>query len=677
MDYALISIAVIAAIFFFGRAVMRTFKNGQAACCDKNSPACGACAGGAADGNNAGGILTKDRLRLLVTGVLAAVAVVLELHIWDYLHDLEFLLGIAAVVIGGYPLARNAFKGLKQKKLNVDALVIIAAVAALGLGEFLEAATVVFILLLGEELEAYTVHKAQTAVKGLAQLVPEQVRIRVGKNEEQLISLSEIKEGMIFIVKPGERIAVDGKVVAGNSSIDQSPITGESMPVERGPGMEVYSGSLNLDGALQIEATRVGDKTTIAHVKRLIEEARKEKAPIQRLVDKYANWFVPLILITGVMVYLLSGDLNRAITVLIVACPCAFVLGTPIAVVTTIGTAARKGILIKGGAALEACADLNSFVFDKTGTLTYGHPEIVKIKTFCTLDCANEDTLTFAAVAEKLSEHPLAEAILDKAKESELAISTPDDFLVKRGQGVVAHHEDIKIILGNRSLLKDNEINLSPEVEQYIKSREQAGETALLVAHNKQVCGVISLADNLRSNAAQTINELKKMGIDRTLAIYTGDNNEIARNMAEKLGMDEFAANLLPEQKVEKVKELIQRGYKVGMVGDGINDAPALASAHVGIAMGVGGSELAINAADVALLTDDLSKIPLIVQMGVRTFKIIKQNLWFAVIFNALMVYLASAGTLSMVGGALVHQLSSLGVILNSMRLVSPKETPL
>lgn len=682
MDYLLVSIILLIAILFVCKYFFNMFGSRQSPCCadgDSSCSTCGSLTAATSDlsSSDSPRLISMSNWRVLLTGALAIVCTVLELHFLHLPHQFEMIIGAAAVFIGGYPLARNAFNGIKQKKLTVDALVIIAASGAIMLGDYLEAAAVIFILLLGEELEKYTVSKAQTAIKGLAHLVPNQVRIKNDEHGETIIPAKEVKEGMILIVKPGDRIAVDGKVVSGNSSVDQSPITGESVFVEKSPGHEVYSGSLNISGALEVQATSVGDQTTVAHIKRLIDEAKREKAPIQQLVNKYANWIVPLVIFLAIIVYLFSKDLERAITVLIVTCPCAFVLATPIAVVSAIGSAAKKGILIKGGAVLETSARLNSFVFDKTGTLTYGQPEIAAIKTFCSRDCSQEDTLTFAAVAEKLSEHPLAEAILQKAKDWELIISSPDDFVVKHGQGVIAHQEDIKIILGKRSLLEENKITLSPEIKQYLKNQESEGQTTLLVAHHKQVCGVITLSDTLRTNAPETIKQLKAMGIDRTLALYTGDNYEVARATAEKLGMDEFKANLLPEQKVDKIKELIDRGYQVGMVGDGINDAPALAASHVGIAMGIRGTELAVNAADIALLTDDLSKIPLIINLGKRTFSIIRQNVWFALIFNGLMLYLASAGAISMIIGAISHQLSSLGVILNSMRLISFKDSTL
>lgn len=612
----------------------------------------------------------KNKHKWVVMGSGVLILAAWQLEWWELAPAyMVAILALVAILLGGYSIAGNAFKGLAKKRLNMDALVVIAAVAAIAVGEWVEAATVIFILLLGEELESVTVAKARNAIKGLVELVPDKVCV-IRDEKEVIISPDQVGQGEILLIRSGERLAVDGVIVSGATTLDQSTITGESLPVDKAVGDEVYAGSLNISGVVRLKATRVGEQSTVAKIKQMMEYARKKKAPMQRLVDRFAQWFVPGTLLAAVVVYFVTHEINRAITVLIVACPCALVLGTPVAVIATIACAARKGILIKGGAALEAVGSLNSMVFDKTGTLTYGKPEVVEVKNFCRLDCDQEDTLTFAAIAEKLSEHPLASAILQRAEESELVISTPDDFVIQRGQGVLAKHEDINIILGNRSLLKENAITLTPEIESYIKSREAQGETAIIVAHHTQVCGVITLADTLRRNAFNTLHQLKELGINKTLAMYTGDNYETAKAVARKLGIDEVVANLLPQQKVEQVQALMDKGFRVGMVGDGVNDAPALATARVGIAMGAVGSDVAIEAADIALMTDDLSRIPEVIKFSRRTLSVIHQNLAFAVLFNLAMMILASEGYISMIAGAVLHQVSSLAVILNSMRLL-------
>jgi heavy metal translocating P-type ATPase len=610
----------------------------------------------------------KNNWRLLVSGGLGLCAWLFELSGSVY-KDQAAVLALATVFLAGYPLVGNAWRSIRRWRLNMDALVVIAASAALALGEWLEAATVVFILFLGEELEELTVNKARSAISWLMELVPDEVSL-IKNDKEIRLSPDQVKVGDILIIRPGERVAVDGVVVSGTTSLDESTITGEPWPVNKTQGDEVCSGSLNLSGAVKLRATRVGEHSTMSKIRQMMEQAKGKKAPLQRLVDRFSQWFVPGILIAAIIIYLINQDINRAITVLIVACPCALVLGTPMAVVASISSAARKGVLVKGGAVLEAMGNLNSMVFDKTGTLTYGRPEVVEVKNFCGLACSQEDTLTFAAIAENLSEHPLAGAILQKAEEWELVISTPDDFALQQGQGVLARHEGINIVLGNRGLLKENNITLTQEMEDYIRSREAQGETAVIVAHHTQVCGVISLSDTLRHNAFYTMHQLRTLGINRILAMYTGDNYETALVIARKLKIDEFAANLLPHQKVKQVQALKDRGFNVGMVGDGVNDAPALATAHVGIAMGVVGSDIAVEAADVALMTDNLSRIPQIIDLSRHTIRVIRQNLWFAILFNFSLIAIASQGYISMIAGAVLHQLSSLAVILNSMRLL-------
>ncbi len=618
-------------------------------------------------------MLSKIKHKWIVSGCGALTLAAWQLEWWGIISpSLVAILASCALLLGGYSIAANALRGVKQKQLNVDALVVIAALAALIVGAWVEAATVIFILLLGEELETVTVNKARKAITNLMQLVPEKVCV-IKDGQELQLPTDQVQVDDILLIRLGERVAVDGIIVFGTSSLDQSNITGESLPADKTVGDEVYAGSLNFSGSIRVRATHVGKQSSLAKIKEMVEQARAKKAPTQRLIDRFAQWFVPCTLLVAVLVFLVTHDIIRAITVLIVACPCALVLGTPVAVIATITSAARTGLLIKGGAALENVGRLNSLVFDKTGTLTYGKPKVVEVKNFCGRNCDQEDTLSFAAIAEKLSEHPLAGAILQKAEEWELLISTPDDFVVHQGQGVKAKHEDINIILGNRRLLKENAITLTPEMETYIKNRETQGETAIIVAHHAQVCGIITLADTLRRNAFSTIHQLKALGINKTVAMYTGDNYDTAKAIARKLGIEDFLANLLPHQKVEQVQALIDKGYKVGMVGDGVNDAPALATAQVGIAMGAVGSDIAIEAADIALMTDDLSRIPQIIKLSRRTLRVIYQNLWFAILFNLGMMVLASEGSLSMIGGALLHQFSSLAVILNSMRLLYSK----
>ena len=576
-------------------------------------------------------------------------------------------LGALAAAVGGFPIASKAVRAALRRQLSVDVLVAIAAVAAIAIGHYLEAGVVIFILLFGELLEEITVAKTSKAIRGLGSLLPDTVMVKRGEVETE-VGISEVVVGDIVVIRPGERIAVDGVVVAGNASIDQAPITGESLPVEKIIGDEVFSGTINQVGAIEVRAGKVGQATTVARIKAMITEAQGRKAPVQRLVDWFATYFVPAMLVTAAAVYLITGDVQRAITVLIVACPCAFVLGTPTAVVAAIGAAARQGIVIRGGDVLETLGKVSGVVFDKTGTLTRGAPRVMDVKCIC--GHSQKDVLTFAAVAEKLSEHPLAGAVLDKAREWDLLISAPTDFQVKRGRGVEVKHDGLRIILGNRDLLGGNAIAISAEAEAYMQEHESRGETVLIVTHDKEVCGLIALADPIREEAPETIRSLKASGMHRIIAIYTGDNHRTASFVAQSLGIEEVAAGLLPEDKVNRIKALSGNGHTVAMVGDGINDAPALATAAVGMAMGKMGSDIAMQAANVALLTDNLLQVPMVLALGRKALTVIRQNLVFALVFNTTMILLASKGAISMAVGALCHQGSSLFVILNSMRLL-------
>jgi len=631
-----------------------------------------------------------EMVRVVTVGFLLAISWIIQivLNVPSIVTD---SMVIAAIMVGGYPILSNAISVILQKSLNVDALVIIAASAAIAIGKYSEAGIVIFILLLGEFLETLTVSKASNAIKGLASLLPSTVNL-LKNNQEIEVVPSEIKIGDIIVVRPGEHIAIDGIIIKGNATIDQSLITGESMPIEKSVGDEVYSGTINKMGAIEVRATNVGKNTTVAKIEKMIMESQAKKAPVERMVDRFAKYFVPAILVLAVIVYLITQDIYRAITVLIVACPCALVLGTPTAVVAAIGSAARNGILIKGGEALEASGRINGIIFDKTGTLTVGSPKVTSIKGIGKCGHKEEDIIQLAATAERFSEHPLAGAILDKAKEHEIVIMASDDFKVKNGLGVEVRSNGMHIIVGNRGLLKDNDIELSPEIEDYMNAREQLGETALIIVHNieqcdnakglqitdddddgvccqKEVCGILELIDLPKEQSAKAI-QLLRLDRVKNIALYTGDNPRTASVIARKVDIDKVIADLSPEDKANRINDLKDDGSVIAMVGDGINDAPALAAADVGIAMGVVGSDIAVDAANIVILNDDILSVPSVIALGRKSLSVIKQNLAFAIIFNAVMVVLASYGIIGMITAAVFHQISSLAVILNSMRLL-------
>jgi Cd2+/Zn2+-exporting ATPase len=569
---------------------------------------------------------------------------------------------IASLILGGYPILKGAIQTLLIPDLNVDTLVSIAAIAAASVGAYREAAVVIFIMLLGESLEGVTVGKTRKAISSLIQLAPKTAWIRREGKEIQ-VPIEEVKPKEIVIVKPGERIPVDGQIISGCGSINQSMLTGESIPVEKGVGDRIYCGTINESGSCEIEATQVADDTKLAQIKRLILEAQAEKSPTQRVMDRFARYFIPAILLIALATFLITGDSFRAITILIVACPCALVLGTPTAVVATIGNAARQGILIKGGVYLEQMGRLKALLMDKTGTLTYGRPKVVEMRPFNGLD--EKEVLYWAAIAEKRSEHPLARAILGKAEEVGLNIPHPEFFESFRGRGVKAQWNGKTIIVGSLEMLKKEGIAVPESIEGLLKSEIT---TSLLIVLDRRFLGFISMGDTLREKAKTTIDKIKKEGVSE-IWMLTGDSDQVADGIGKELGIG-YEARLLPEEKVRRVKEWKRRGQTVAMVGDGINDAPALAAADVGIAMGAVGTDVAIETADIALMTDELEKIPAVIQLSRKALRVIKENLMFAIVFNTIMVLLSAQGWVSMILGAVMHQVSSLLVILNSMRLL-------
>ncbi len=556
---------------------------------------------------------------------------------------------IVALALAGLPIVWRAGKALLARRLDADVLVAIAIIAASSIGEFIAAAEVAFIMALGEQLEAYTTRRARRSLTGLLNLVPATARVRRGEQELEVPS-GDLKVGDIIVVRAGERIPADGRVRSGHASVNQAPVTGESMPVSKEAGDEVYVGTLNETGALIVEATRVGEETTLARIAQLVEAAQQREAPIQRTLDRLAGWLVPVMLTLAALVYFLTQDIHRAITVLIVACPCALILATPTAVMAGIARAAKAGVLIKGGQYLEAVARLKTIVFDKTGTLTHGQPEVAGIKRSC--HHTDAELVGLAAIAEKLSSHPVARAIVRKAG------STPPDptSFTPHHRGVVAEHAGQKLVVGRHELLSEHAIEITGEHHD------------ILVAHDGKLCGSIAVADTLRPDARQSVQQLRQLGIEKVVML-TGDHQCVAMDIAGSLGIDEVKAEVLPEQKAQHIESLKQHGG-VAMVGDGVNDAPALAVADVGIAMGVTGTDVAHEAADVALMADDLSKIAFTVGLSRQALNLIRQGLAFALIYNITMVTLAGSGHLPMIGGAIAHQFSSVLVILNAMRLL-------
>ncbi len=581
-------------------------------------------------------------------------------HTWWYL---------AAALAGSLYIWWSAIQGIRERDFTADIPVSFATAAALIIGQYSAAAVVAVLLLLGGMLEEFVSARAGNALDALASLLPDRVTVRRG-GEDRVVPLAELESSDLVLIRSGDRIPVDGTVELGTASVNQAAITGESLPVDKQVGDQVYAGTLNEMGALEVRATKVGTETTLGQIRRMVEEAQEQKAPIERILNRYAKFYTPAALMLGALVWWWSGDLLRAITILIVFCPCVMVLATPTALVASIGNAALRGSLVKKGATIEAMAKITAVAFDKTGTLTFGQPKLTAIQPLGRI--SENDLLRLAAIAEKLSEHPFGRAVVQAALARELTVPDPEAFTVLPGLGVRARFDDGEVIVGRPRLLCELGMVVDAEVLARTKNLAEVSRTAILVARDNQIIGMLVLEDTLRPEARSVIARLKKLGI-RTILV-TGDTTVTAERIAGELGISEVHAEVLPAQKMEIVKQLQAQGHHVAFVGDGVNDGPALATANVGVAMGLAGTDVAIETAEIALLSDDLTKLPHLLHLSRQAMRAIKQNLIFSLSVLALAVGLAIPGILAPVTGALLHELSSLPVIANSARLIASKE---
>ena len=579
---------------------------------------------------------------------------------------------IAATVLAAYPIGWTALKTLFRRQVNANVLVATGVIASASIGQFLAAAEVALIMRLGELLENFTIERARRSIGGLMEHMPLIARVRRESREEE-VPVELVQVGDLCVVRPGEKIPVDGVVESGQSSVNQAAVTGESAPADKSAGDEVFSGTLNVSGALIVRAARVAAESTLARIAALVEAAQQREAPIQRTLDRWARWMVPLMITLSLLTLAFTGDVTRAITVLIVACPCALVLATPTAIVAAIARAAREGVLIKGGQYLEAAGRLKVVVFDKTGTLTRGEPSVIDVKQFCP-EHSSAEMIALAAVAEKMSQHPFGRAVVEHAGDMQLAVPDPTAFEAHHGEGVSARHNGQRILVGKRSLLERHDVALDVNQGEHLAEHEGHGHTTLMVAHDGKVCGTICVSDEPRAQASDAVAELRRLGIEK-IVMLTGDNSRVAHSVATRLGIADVEANVMPERKAAHIESLRQAHGAVAMVGDGINDAPALATADVGVAMGVSGTDAAHDAADIALIADDLSKVAFAVGLSRHTLRIIRQGLVFALLFNVAMISSAMHGVVSLIGGAVAHQISSLVVILNAMRLLGYGKT--
>jgi Cd2+/Zn2+-exporting ATPase len=606
----------------------------------------------------------------VVSGILLVVANVME---WfGVIDDVIIPLYIVTAIIGGYHAAKSGFYGLRSLNFDMNFLMTVAVIGASMIGEWGEGATVAFLFSFGNALQTYTMDKTRQSIRALMELAPPEALVRRGDQEQRLL-IDEIVIGDIIIVKPGERIAMDGVVKGGMAAVNQATITGESIPVEKSVGDTVYAGTVNEDGALQIKVTKIAADSTLAKIMHLVEEAQAQKAPSQQFIDTFSRYYTPTVLIAavGVMVipWLFFGQpfaawFYKGLVLLVISCPCALVISTPVTIVSAIGNSSRNGVLIKGGAYLEQMGAIQSIAFDKTGTLTYGRPVVIDILPVTGV--TQQDFLTTAASVEKLSEHPLAAAIVEQGKG--LILKPVANFRALVGRGAQADIDGKTVYIGNLRLFEELGFELS-QYEQDMAALQQKGKTVMLMGTKDELMGMIAVADTLRDNSINAIQALRKAGI-KHVAMLTGDNNNVASSIADKLKLDTFYSELLPEDKVKAVKKIIQEYGSVAMVGDGVNDTPALAVADIGIAMGVAGSDTALEVADIALMSDDLGKLAYLIKLSRKTVAVIKQNIGFAILVKIVFVILTFAGYVNLWLAVFADMGSSILVTLNGMRLM-------
>lgn len=575
-------------------------------------------------------------------------------------------IALFAVLFGGLQRFISGFKDIFHGRITVNVFVTVALIATVAIGEFINAGTLIFIMSVAGAFESYTLDKTRKSLRSLLDLAPQKVTVK--RNEAEVtIGIDEVQIGDVVVVRPGERIAVDGIVINGHSSVNQAPITGESIPVEKFNGSQVYSGTLNEEGRIEIETTHIGEDTTLAKIIQLTEKAQATRAPIQNLADRFTQWFLPVVVLIAIGTYLMTKDIKIAVSVLLVACPCAFAIATPTAVTAGISNMARRGILVKGGSYIEEAGKIDTLLVDKTGTFTIGSPSVMDIVGFNGV--SKQEVIYLAAIGEKYSEHPLARAIIKHAKEQGVEIPEPEEFKAEIGKGVIARFNEKDLIVGKEELLEDKGIMLDETIKAQMTIQREKGRTTMLVARDSQVIGLISIADKVRAGVKDVILLLKKIGI-KNITMLTGDNAVTAQTVAEEIGVDDFKANMLPEQKQQVVEEMQKQGKKVAMIGDGINDAPALAMADIGMAMGATGTDVAIETADISLMKDDLSSVADFIWTSKKVYKRIKLNMFLSIIYNVIGLILASMGMLSTVWAVVFQEAGCVSVVISSTLLL-------
>lgn len=577
------------------------------------------------------------------------------------------------IIICGIPLLYLAIwrviynKGIS--KISSALLICIAMLAALVIGDLFAAGEVVFIMEIGAILEDMTTNRAKKGLKKLIALTPTQGR-RIMDDKEEMISADKIKQNDILRVLPGETIPVDGIILHGETSIDQSIMTGESLPIDKNAGEEVFCGTINRFGSIDIRATKVGEDSSLQKLIRMVQDAEKKQAPMQRIADKCASWLVPIAMIIAIIAGFATQDIVRAVTVLVVFCPCALVLATPTAIMAAIGQAAKHGVIIKSGEILEKMGKVNTIAFDKTGTLTYGKLEVSDIISF-NKNISENDLLALSASAEAKSEHPLGKAVTAYARKKKLPLKASDSFQMQSGKGICAEISGTKLYCGNEKFIRQNGITITANVQDELKKLCEQGKASIIVADADSCIGILALSDTLRPEAKAMVQKLSDMNTDTVL--LTGDNQMTALYFASQTGIATVKADLLPQEKVQSISEIQEQGKQVCMIGDGVNDAPALKIADVGVAMGSMGSDIAVEASDIALMNDDISKIPYLKRLSNATITTIKLSITLSMCINFIAVTCSVLGILNPTTGALVHNAGSCFVVLIAALLYDRK----
>ena len=577
------------------------------------------------------------------------------------------------IVISGIPLLYLAIWRIIHNpgisKISSALLICIAMFAAIAIGDLFAAGEVVFIMAIGALLEEATTNRAKKGLKKLISLAPTKGR-RLKDGKEEMIPAEEIRQGDILRILPGETISVDGTIINGETSVDQSIMTGESLPVDKGVGEEVFCGTINRFGSIDISATKVGENSSLQKLIHMVQDAENKQAPMQRIADRVASWLVPVALLIAILAYVFTGNIVTAVTVLVVFCPCALVLATPTAIMAAIGQATKHGVIIKSGEALEKMGKVDTIAFDKTGTLTYGRLDVSDMLSFDE-SISETDLLSLAASAEAKSEHPLGKAIVAYAKTKDVPLEESTAFRMTTGKGIFAEVDNRSLLCGNEKFLTENGVSIDNKVQSALERLRTQGKASILVAEGQKCIGVIALSDVLRLEAKDMISRLSDMHT-RTV-LLTGDHQKTADYFAQQVGISKVRAELLPEEKVQSIKKLQAENHKVCMIGDGVNDAPALKTADVSVAMGSMGSDIAVDAAEVALMSDDISKIPYLKQLSNATVKTIKASITLSMCINFVAIVLSIMEVLTPTTGALVHNAGSCFVVLIATLLYDRK----